>query len=127
MKCRPHRWNIEDWLPLFKGNRVEDSDPEIWCLDCGRVLAVRDTTLNMRASIANGIAKRFLGGDEYDEVYESVNEYFEFHLAAFRKGGAVDCARVGQTKRGRAGTGATPVDLHKRSLHESVYITVPTG
>ena len=20
MKCRPHRWNIEDWLPLLKAN-----------------------------------------------------------------------------------------------------------
>ena len=84
MKCRPHRWNIEDWLPLY-GKPVEKSYPEIWCLDCGRVLAVRDMTLNMRASIANGIAKRVFDGDEYDEVYESVNEYFTYHLAAFRK------------------------------------------
>ena len=87
MKCRPHRWNIEDWLPLLKANRVEETYPEIWCLNlnCGRVLAVRDTTPSMRASIADGIAKRFCEGDEYDEVYESVNEYFAYHLAAFHK------------------------------------------
>ena len=40
MKCRPHRWNIEDWLPLY-GKPVEKSYSEFWCLDCGRVLAVR--------------------------------------------------------------------------------------
>ena len=85
MKCRPHRWNIEDWLPLYKSNSVEKSYPEIWCVDCGRVLAVRDTTPNMRASISDGIAKRLYDGDEYSEVYNSVNEYFEFHLAEFHK------------------------------------------
>ena len=84
MSCRVHRWNIEDWLPI-KGNKVEETNSEIWCLDCGRVLAVQDTTPNMRARITDGIAKRFCGGDEYTEVYESVSEYFNFHLAAFHK------------------------------------------
>ena len=84
MKCRVHRWNIEDWLPLYKSNRVEESSSEIWCVDCGRVLAVRDMTPNMRSSISDGIAKRLFDGVEHSRVYDSVNEYFEFHLAAFR-------------------------------------------
>ena len=53
MSCRPHRWNVEDWLPLY-GNKVEETAPEIRCLNCGRVLAVRDTTPNMRGSITEG-------------------------------------------------------------------------
>ena len=120
MKCRPHRWNIEDWLPLC-GNPVEESYPEIWCLNlnCGRVLAVQDTSLDMRASIADGIAKRFCEGDEYDEVYNSVNEYFEFHLAAFRKAARSIAPHVGQTKGGRAPSGRDPLNLNetKRSVY----------
>ena len=79
MSCHPHRWNVEDWLPLY-GNPVEESDPEISCLNCGLVLAVRDTTPNMRGSIIQGIAKRVCDGDEYHEVFASASEYFVHHL-----------------------------------------------
>ena len=78
MSCRPHRWNVEDWLPLY-GNKVEETAPEIRCLNCGRVLAVRDTTPNMRGSITEGIASRLFKGERYDEVAKSVREYFAFH------------------------------------------------
>ena len=78
-KCSPHIWNIDDWLPLYRSNRVEESPPEITCVDCGRVLAVVDTSPNMRSSIAVGIASRLFDGVEYDRVLASVNEYFEYH------------------------------------------------
>ena len=67
MKCRPHRWNIEDWLPLY-GKPVEKCYSEFWCLDCGRVLTVRDTTSNMQSSIAQGIASRLFKGERYSGV-----------------------------------------------------------
>ena len=80
MKCRPHVWNVEKWLPLYKGADI--GLPEITCTTCGRVLAVRDTTPNMRASITHGIASRLYEGDEYDEVQDAVLEYFAFHIEA---------------------------------------------
>ena len=81
MKCRVHLWNVEEWLPLY-GKPVEKSFPEIWCLECGRVLAVRDMTPNMQASITNGIASRLFDGKRYSEVAKSVREYFMFHSTA---------------------------------------------
>ena len=81
MKCRVHLWNVEEWLPLY-GKPVEKSFPEIWCLECGRVLAVRDMTPNMQASITHGIASRLFDGKRYSEVAKSVREYFMFHSTA---------------------------------------------
>ena len=43
-----------------------------------------DTTPNMRFSIANAIAKGVYGGDEYDEVYATVNEWFQAALVISR-------------------------------------------
>ena len=63
MICRPHRWNNEHWLPILPESSPEEYD-SITCLNCGRVLAIKDTSSNMRASIANSIAKRFMDGDE---------------------------------------------------------------
>ena len=79
-KCSPHIWNIDDWLPLYRSNRVGESPPEITCVDCCRVLAVIDTSQNMRLSIAVGIASRLFDGVEYDRVLASVFEYFDYHL-----------------------------------------------
>ena len=78
MKCQPHRWNVEQWLPLY-GNPVEETAPEIKCLNCGRVLAVREMTQNMQSSITAGLASRLFRGERYDEVTQSVREYFMFH------------------------------------------------
>ena len=80
MKCRPHVWNVEKWLPIFKGADI--TVPEIECLNCGRVLHVRDTSPNMRASICEGIASRLFEGDEYEEVQDAVSQYFSFHIEA---------------------------------------------
>ena len=82
-KCRPHVWNVEPWLPLYAKARPEDH-PAMECVNCGRVLAVVDTTPNMRTSIMRGIASRLFEGDEYTEVYEAVGEYFRFHLTGTR-------------------------------------------
>ena len=79
MACRPHRWNIEDWLPLNPHAKPEDH-PSMQCLRCGRTLAVTDTTSDMRASIASGIATRLFMGDEYSEVYDAVQDYFLHHI-----------------------------------------------
>ena len=83
MKCSPHLWNVEEWLPLY-GKPVEKSYPEIWCLECGRVLAVRDMTPNMQASITHGIASRLFDGERYSEVAKAVREYFMFHSTGLR-------------------------------------------
>ena len=77
-KCSPHRWNVEDWLPLYKGTDI--TIPELTCRNCGRVLAVGDTTPNMRASIADGIASRLFKGDEYAEVHDAVTKYFTYQI-----------------------------------------------
>lgn len=34
-KCRPHQWNIEDWLPILGGTPKEH--PSMKCRTCGRV------------------------------------------------------------------------------------------
>ena len=67
-KCRPHRWNIEDWLPDMAGTK-KPPHHSIKCTVCDRVLALKDMTPNMKASIANGIAAHLYEGDEFDEVY----------------------------------------------------------
>ena len=77
--CKFHRWDHENWLPLIQGSKPEDY-PAMTCQTCGRVLAVMDTSPNMRASIATSIASRLKGGDEYDEVFSSVMAYFNTHL-----------------------------------------------
>ena len=81
MKCRTHRWNVEKWLPIYKGADI--SVPEITCTICGRVLAVQDTSPNMRASITEGIARRLFEGDEYSEVFDSVMECWAFHIKPY--------------------------------------------
>lgn len=83
MICRPHRWDIEHWLPILSESRPEEYDA-ITCLNCGRVLAIKDTSPNMRSSIADSIAKKFLDGDEYAEVCESVMEFFNSALTRYR-------------------------------------------
>ena len=50
------------------------------CQTCGRMLAIRDTSPNQRASIASSIAKRIYGGDESSEVFGAVMDYFNHHL-----------------------------------------------
>ena len=77
-KCSPHRWNVEKWLPIIRNSDI--TVPEMECLNCGRVLAVADTSPNMRASIAEGIAKRFCEGDEYAEVHDAVTKYFTYQI-----------------------------------------------
>ena len=72
-KCRPHTWNIEDWLPLYASAK-KPPHSEIKCTVCGRVLALRDMSPNIKASIANGIARHLYEGDEYDEVYDAACE-----------------------------------------------------
>ena len=83
MQCRPHRWNVEDWLPLYRNSRPDDHD-SIRCLNCGRELHILDTSPNMRASIAEGIARRLHEGDEYDEVLESVHDWMRSALTRSR-------------------------------------------
>ena len=83
VKCRPHRWNIEAWLPIIKGSDIE---APLECLLCGRVLAIAETTPNMRASMAHAIATRFLEGEEYSETHEAVFLYFNHHLDKFQSG-----------------------------------------
>ena len=79
-RCKPHRWDVEKWAPIFKGADIETK--HMTCLNCGRMLRPMDTSPNMRARIANSIASRMFDGDEFDEVYESVNKYFQHHIAA---------------------------------------------
>ena len=79
-RCGPHRWNYEAWLPILQGSKPAEYDA-IECLNCGRILAVVDTSPNMRASIAHAIASRVYGGDEYDEVRDSVMDYFNQWLS----------------------------------------------
>ena len=83
-RCNPHRWDYERWLPLFQGADIDTQ--QMTCLNCGRELRAEDTSPNMRASIANGLASRVLGGDEYEEVHTAVMEWFDHHLAAYRQG-----------------------------------------
>ena len=68
-KCRPHRWNIEDWLGPNEDGTKKPPHDSIKCTVCGRVLALKDMTPNIKASIANGIAAHLYDGDEFDEVY----------------------------------------------------------
>lgn len=77
IRCRPHRWNVEDWLPLWRevGATPDDHD-SIRCVNCGRVLRVEETSANQRSSIAGAIASRLFCGDEYSEVYDAVMEFF---------------------------------------------------
>ena len=74
MTCIPHVWNTSEWLPIVDGSRPEAHD-SIRCLNCGRVLKKTDMTQNMRASIANSLALRMFGGDEFDEVYTSASGF----------------------------------------------------
>ena len=74
-KCRPHIWNYEDWLPIVEGSKPEANEA-MTCLRCGRILAVMDTSQNMRSAIAHSLASRIYDGDEYSEVYDSVMDYF---------------------------------------------------
>ena len=67
-KCRPHKWNYEDWLPIVKGSKPEAHEA-MTCQRCGRILAVRDTSPNMRAAITYSLASRLYDGDEYSEVF----------------------------------------------------------
>ena len=53
--------------------------PEIRCLNCGRVLAVRDTTPNMQSGIIAGLGSRLFRGERSSEVVRSACEYFAFH------------------------------------------------
>ena len=74
MKCMPHRWEVEKWLPIIK-----DSDPninELTCLNCGRVLRAADTSFDMQVNMARSIARSLYSGDEYDEVFASVMTWF---------------------------------------------------
>ena len=79
MTCNPHRWDCENWLPLFQGTDP-DAYPAMTCLSCDRKLAIMDTTPNMRASIAHAIASRLFDGDEHSEVYDAMQDYFSRHL-----------------------------------------------
>ena len=77
-RCNPHRWDVEKWLPIRQGADIETA--LMTCLNCGRELRAEDTSPNMRASIAHGIATRLYEGDEYEEVYRAVSEWFVHHL-----------------------------------------------
>ena len=72
--CKPHVW---EW-PLPEGGTA------LSCRNCPRVLDVWDTTPNMRYSIANAIANGVYGGDEYHEVYASINDWFASALESAR-------------------------------------------
>ena len=76
-QCRPHEWDLDELLaPTHEG-----TSDTLTCVRSGRRLAVVDTSLNMRASIAHGIASRLYEGDEYDEVRQRICDYFEHHLS----------------------------------------------
>ena len=75
MTCRPHRWNYEAWLPVMKSAKPDEHDG-LTCLNCGRVLAVIDTSPNMRRNIARAIAEGVFDGDEYEEIFRSVIDFF---------------------------------------------------
>lgn len=77
-KCRPHRWDVEKWLPLYKDANIEQ--PFMTCLECGRELRVIDTSPNMRSAIAHAIASRLYEGDKYDGVRDAVISYFNHQL-----------------------------------------------
>lgn len=81
--CKPHRWDYENWLPLIASSRPADYDA-MTCLNCGKVLAIADTSPNMRASITHAIASRIYGGDEHAEVSASMREFFEAALERYR-------------------------------------------
>ena len=83
-RCTRHRWDVEKWLPVIVGADIET--PHITCLNCGRTLEAKDTSPNMRAAIADGIAKNIYAGDEYGEVHHAVYQYFNHHLAIFQGG-----------------------------------------
>jgi hypothetical protein len=55
------------------------------CWDCGRELRPEDTSHNMRVSIANGLGRRLFCGDEKEEVYYAVMDWFNYHLTGFRQ------------------------------------------
>lgn len=65
-KCRVHRWNVEEWLPLYGHRPVTRT--EIVCVQCGRILKVENTSPGQRSRIADGIARRLYDGDEHSEV-----------------------------------------------------------
>ena len=75
MKCRPHVWNYQEWLPIIRGSEPEKHD-SIRCMNCGRVLFIKDMYPNQMFSIAHSIASRVYGGDEYSEVHESAWQFF---------------------------------------------------
>ena len=58
--------------------------PAMTCQNCGRVLAIKDTSPNQRGSIASSIASRLYEGDEYSEVFGAVMDYFNQHLTIQR-------------------------------------------
>lgn len=77
-KCNPHRWDVEEWLPLL-GTPLEDSPPKITCLVCGRVIWADSLTPARRTSIASGIASRMFGGERHADVFISAIQYFHYH------------------------------------------------
>ena len=80
--CSPHRWNVEQALPIYKDH--DQTLTGLTCQHCGRYLDVMDTSPNMRASIAQGIASRLYEGDEYSEVHEAVMAFWSAALGRSR-------------------------------------------
>jgi hypothetical protein len=81
--CNPHVWDYQNWLPLIVDTAPADY-PAMTCQNCGRVLAIKDTSPNQRGSIASSIASRLYEGDEYSEVFGAVMDYFNQHLTIQR-------------------------------------------
>ena len=81
--CNPHVWDYKNWLPLIVDTAPADY-PAMTCQNCGRVLAIKDTSPNQRGSIASSIASRLYEGDEYSEVFGAVMDYFNQHLTIQR-------------------------------------------
>ena len=103
--CNPHVWDYQNWLPLIVDTApawdyqnwlplIVDTAPAdlfapadypaMTCQNCGRVLAIKDTSPNQRGSIASSIASRLYEGDEYSEVFGAVMDYFNQHLTIQR-------------------------------------------
>ena len=94
---------LNDWLPLYA--QADITLPEITCVNCGRVLAVVDTTPNMRSSITEGIAKRLYEGDEYEEVHDAVSKYFAYQIQNPPPANRYDRKPRPQPEAGRTDTG----------------------
>ena len=73
--CKPHRWDVQQWLPLLAGEAAMERD-YIECLDCGRQMHRTRISGNAWASIIGSIAERMATPEVDDsEIHASAHPW----------------------------------------------------